>query len=748
LVASKASFFEVTLMKHSTFEKFLLIAFVLVFSVALWWFSGVYWGNDRPQVQNQSNNGASYHLRFGHNIPTDAALHVAAQRFADEVKKHSQGRIQVTVFPAQELGTDQQMVEMARAGELDIILTPTAKLGPLVPEMQYVDLPFFFPDEETLYYMLDNEPGQMLLDKLQPLGLIGVTFWGNGFKHFTANRLLRTPEDWREVKVRIMKSRMLQTQFIDLGAQPIFIDFHRVYEALRDGVVEAQENPLVAIANLNLDEVQSHLIISNHAYLGYVFSISHKSLARLPEDLQDLLIDTAKALTPFEREETRVRESAFLELLHSRGMQVYTLDENERHAFAQALRHLPTRFEADIGADILSKTEEILWHRRYKNMPQSAQDELIIGIDTDLSGGAALAGIAIKRGAIMALDEINQRGGVLGKRLVLLARDNKAMPSIGINNITYFSRIPNLVAIIGGVQSVVALAEVEIVQQEGVPLLVSWAAAEGLTQHEHTPNYIFRLSLNDREAAPYLIEYALKIHAPLKYEKVALWLDNSVWGRNNERAMRDALAAQGIQPVTVEWLNRGQEREEYAAQLARIEQVQAQVIVLVANAIESIEVINHLGRSHKPLPVVSHWGVSSGKFWDAVRHSLSKVELVFPQTVSFIHPKSDKQHQFAQRYQELFGVSSAQEIFSPVGTAHAYELVHLLALALERAESSERRAVRDALEQIEYYAGMLKNYAPAFTPDNHEALNQSDYYMARYNDSGAIEPLPLSSVTP
>jgi C4-dicarboxylate-binding protein DctP len=738
-------------MTHSTFDKFLIVLLLLVFSGAVWWLGGTYFGG-KSENNNEVNKRTRYDLRFGHNIPTDAALHVAAQRFADEVRARSNGRVDIQVFPAQQLGTDQQMVEMARAGELDIILTPTAKLGPLVPEMQYVDLPFFFPNPDILYHMLDHEPGQMLLDKLQPLGLIGVTFWGNGFKHFTANRFMRSPQDWQGSKVRIMKSHLLQAQFIELGSSPVFIDFHRLYDALRDGVVEAQENPLVAIANLKLDEVQSHLTLSNHAYLGYVFSISAQSLARLPDDLQDLLLDTARALTPFEREETARREAGFLALLQTRGMQVYTLSEAEQQAFAHSLRHLPARFEADIGADVLSKTEEVLWTMRRQQEPASLAQEWVIGLDTDLSGGTAQAGIAIKRGAMMAIDEINHNGGVLGKRLTLLARDHKGMPSLGINNIHYFSEIPNLVAIIGGVHGVVALAEIEAVHANGVPFLLSWAAIEGLTDNNYDPNYVFRVSLNDREVSPYLVEYAIdRLHdrAGHSHEKIALWLENSAWGRNNEATMRETLASKGLLPVAIEWLNRGQESDEYALQLARIERADAEVIILVANAVEGIEVVHHLGARPTPLPVVSHWGVSSGKFWENTRDILPRLELVFPQTVSFVHPRSERQRQFAAQYMARFGVQKPENIFSPVGTVHAYELVHLLAQAIQQAGSGERSAIRDALEQLQDYEGILKTYAPAFTATKHDALNRQDYYMARYNDSGGIEPLlaPLQDVS-
>ncbi len=204
-------------------------------------------------------------LRMGHNIPVSSALHQASLRFAEQVKLKSEGAIEVEVFPEQQLGNDHQMLEMARAGKLDIILTPTAKLSISVPAMQYADLPFYFPSPEFLYQMLDGEPGKMLLEKLKRIDLIGVTFWGNGFKQFTANTPLHKPDDFSGLKIRTMKSRIIMEQFKAFGAHPIPIDFHATRQALLDKVVDGQENPLIAIVSMGFHQVQSDLTLSNHA---------------------------------------------------------------------------------------------------------------------------------------------------------------------------------------------------------------------------------------------------------------------------------------------------------------------------------------------------------------------------------------------------------------------------------------------------------------------------------------------------
>jgi tripartite ATP-independent transporter DctP family solute receptor len=233
-------------------------------------------------------------LKMAHNLPVNSAMHEASLLFAKKVKEKSNGRVLIDIYPNQQLGNDYKMVELAREGSIDILLTPTAKMSVSLPSVQYADLPFLFPSREDAYELLDGEPGRMILKQLDGIDLLGVTFWENGFKHFTANAPLLTPDDFKGKKIRIMKSRIIMEQFKALGAKPVPIDFHATKKALEDRVVEGQENPLVAIVNMDFHKVQSNLTLSEHAYLPYIFSLSKKTLLNLPLEVQTLLIETGK----------------------------------------------------------------------------------------------------------------------------------------------------------------------------------------------------------------------------------------------------------------------------------------------------------------------------------------------------------------------------------------------------------------------------------------------------------------------
>ena len=144
--------------------------------------------HEEAATETPSQSDTVVTLNLGHDFPVTGPIHEAAVMFAQDVEKKSGGRLKIVVHPAQELGNAYAMLEMARAGTLDLLLIPTAKLSSAVPAMQYTDLPFLFPSREDAHALLDGEVGQMLLDKLHAVDLVGITFWEAGFKHFTCNK--------------------------------------------------------------------------------------------------------------------------------------------------------------------------------------------------------------------------------------------------------------------------------------------------------------------------------------------------------------------------------------------------------------------------------------------------------------------------------------------------------------------------------------------------------------------------------
>lgn len=292
-------------------------------------------------------------LKFHHDLPEDTAQHVAAERFRDLVAERTDGEVEVRIFPNNQLADDVQALQQMQFGAIEGGIIPTAKMSGFEPAMQLPDLPFLFPTPEIAHKFLDSDVGDRLLGTLEDDGVVGVTFWESGFKQFTCNNAIETPDDFEGRKVRVMESPMLVEQFRSMGASAVPIAFSETYTALQQGVVDCQENPLVSIVNMRFYEVQSHVVISNHAYLGYALLFSKRWLDQLDPETRQIVVDTAREVTEFQREETARREEKLLETIEESDATVTHLPDENRGAFEDATRPVHEMFRDDIGSDLL-----------------------------------------------------------------------------------------------------------------------------------------------------------------------------------------------------------------------------------------------------------------------------------------------------------------------------------------------------------------------------------------------------------
>lgn len=364
---------------------------------------------------------------------------------------------------------------------------------------------------------------------------------------------------------------------------------------------------------------------------------------------------------------------------------------------------------------------------------------VIIGLDADMSAGAARGGLAIQRGAEIAIDEINARGGVLGRPLQLETRDHRGNPARGLDNIEDFAAMEDLVAVLGGVHTPVAMHELEAIHRHKIIYLGPWAAGTPVVKNGYSPNYVFRVSIRDEFAGAFLVGEALK----KGYRKVALALEKTGWGRSNEKAMKTALTTEGLEPSALAWFHWG--ARDMEAAVIEITKTRPDVILLVANTPEGLAIVRSMASLPEAnrIPIISHWGITGGQFFEQAKDVLDDVDLSILQTFSFIEPRfPDRADKVIDAYLERYSdATSMNDIFAPTGTAHAYDVIHLLALAIEKAGVTDRQSVREALENLSGYKGLVRNYSPPFSTGKHDALDASDFSLSRYDANGVIVPL-------
>jgi branched-chain amino acid transport system substrate-binding protein len=362
-----------------------------------------------------------------------------------------------------------------------------------------------------------------------------------------------------------------------------------------------------------------------------------------------------------------------------------------------------------------------------------AQEPIKVGLVAALSGGSAKSGEGITRGLTIAIDQINAAGGLLGgRKLELVRRDDESNPSKGQVAARELLDQEKVAVMFGGIDSPVALAIVPIANKEKVPFFSVWAAATPITRNGANPNFIFRVSAVDVLVDKALVQYARKT---FNAKNLGLALVNNPWGESNDKGLHAAADEQGVKIAGVE---KFEDRDvDMVPQLTRLRAANADTLILVGNAAPGAQVMKSLQRINWNVPIVSHWGISGGRFPELAGAWSQKV--AFVQTYSFfgrLNPVGEKVlSELKAKYPDIKGPG---DVLPPVGVANAYDAMHLVALAIKSAGSTDGDKMRQALEGIERYDGLIKTYVKPFTPGNHDALNENDYIMVRYSGEDIV----------
>jgi C4-dicarboxylate-binding protein DctP len=295
-------------------------------------------------------------IKFSHVVATDTPKGQAAERFKQLAEKATNGRVKVEVYPNSQLYKDKEELEALQLGAVQMLAPSLAKFGPLgVKEFEAFDLPYIFPSKTALYNVTEGEIGKGLMKKLEPKGITGLAFWDNGFKVMSANRPLHSVADFKGLKMRIQSSKVLDAQMRALGANPQVLAFSEVYQALQTGVVDGTENPPSNMYTQKMHEVQKHVTVSNHGYLGYAVIVNKKFWDGLPPDIRTALDKAMKEATTFEKAIAQRDNDLALEAIKKTGKtEIYTPSVKEQAEWRKALLPVQKDMEGRIGKDLIS----------------------------------------------------------------------------------------------------------------------------------------------------------------------------------------------------------------------------------------------------------------------------------------------------------------------------------------------------------------------------------------------------------
>ena len=294
-------------------------------------------------------------IKFSHVVANDTPKGKASDFFAKRAGELTKGRVKVEVYANSTLYKDKEEMEALQIGAVQMLAPSLAKFGPLgVREFEVFDLPFIFDNDQELHAVTTGPVGKSLFAKLETKGITGLAYWDNGFKSFSANKPLKSPDDFKGMKMRIQSSKVLESQMRAVGALPQVMSFSEVYQALQTGVVDGTENPHSNLYTQKMHEVQKHMTLSDHGYLGYAVITNKKFWDGLPADIRGQLEQAMKEATEYaNRIAKEENDNSLAQVKASGKTTVYQLTPTERMALKKAMVKVHKEQESRIGKETI-----------------------------------------------------------------------------------------------------------------------------------------------------------------------------------------------------------------------------------------------------------------------------------------------------------------------------------------------------------------------------------------------------------
>lgn len=290
-------------------------------------------------------------IKLAHVVNEKDAFHQCALKFKELVEAGSNGELKVTIFPNAKLGDERALLERMKLGVVDAGIITGGPIINFMPKFGVFDLPFLFSSPEQAYKVLDGPVGREMLSGMEQFGWKGLAYGERGFRNLTNSKHeVKTPEDMKGLKIRLMQNPVYVDSFKALGANAVPMAWTEVLTALQQGTIDGQENPLNVIVSFKLYETQKYLSITRHAYAPNVIMLSMKTWNKLTPDQQKLVSDSAQAAAEYNRKLDNDKAAEWLKFLQDQGMVVTYPD---LAAFREAVQPVYEKYQDKFGKDLI-----------------------------------------------------------------------------------------------------------------------------------------------------------------------------------------------------------------------------------------------------------------------------------------------------------------------------------------------------------------------------------------------------------
>ncbi|GEO16922.1 TRAP transporter substrate-binding protein [Microvirga aerophila] len=307
-------------------------------------------------------------LRFGFQNTADHPVGLGLQRFGELVKEKSGGKITIRLFPGGTLGGDLQTVSALQGGTVDMTVLNTGVLAGIDKNTAILDFPYLFNSEKEADAVVDGPAGKKLHEKLAEKGLVGLSYFENGFRQTTnSRRPIAKMEDFQGLKLRVLQLPLFIDVFKELGSNPVPLPFPEVYTALEQKVVDGQENPPNTIYFSKLHEVQKYLSLTKHVFNPQSMLLSKKTWDRLSQDEKKLIQDAANEAAVYQRQVSRDQTTKSIELIKASGVAVNEVPAEEIERIRQKIKPITDKYAKDIDPELVQQVNAEVAKARSRN---------------------------------------------------------------------------------------------------------------------------------------------------------------------------------------------------------------------------------------------------------------------------------------------------------------------------------------------------------------------------------------------
>ncbi len=319
-------------------------------------------GNAAATADAASGSGEPIVLKIGVSTGENDPRNVAARSFAEEIKEKTNGAVTAEIYDSGSLGADAALIGALALndGSVDVVISDASNFSDYEPSMAVSAMPFLFEDFDTAWEFMDSDIEASAEEKLLDDNIRVLTHYCNGFRCVTNSiHPIETPDDMEGLLIRTPQNPVIMATMTELGANPQPLDFSELYDALKAGNYDAQENPIPVIYNNNLYEVQKYLSVTNHIYSGMCFAISEAVWKKLTPEQQEIVKNAAEASAKLDRESNRAQTEELIASLEEAGMEI---NEPELGPFKDATASVLEKQKDTLG-DLLPRLQEWLAER-------------------------------------------------------------------------------------------------------------------------------------------------------------------------------------------------------------------------------------------------------------------------------------------------------------------------------------------------------------------------------------------------